>query len=86
METGLEVHVPETYLEGETGMDLQDTPEDIAEREGIHKRIQAELDNGDIEKVSQVEEILELPPVWNDVQDLMMEERDMISEDLRPEK
>ena len=42
LETGLEVHIPETHLERETEMDLQDTPEDIAEREGIYKRIQAE--------------------------------------------
>ena len=32
LETGLEVHVPETHLEQETEMDLQDTPENIAER------------------------------------------------------
>ena len=51
LETGLEVHVPETHLEQETEMDRQDTPEDIAEREGIHERIQAELHNEDIEKV-----------------------------------
>ena len=86
METGLEVHIPETHLERETEMDLQDTPEDIAEREGIYKRIQAELCNGDIEKVSQAEEMLELPPVWIEVQDLIMDGGDMISEDLRPEK
>ena len=62
--TGLEVHVPETHLELETEMDLPDTLEDIAEREGIHERIQAELCNGDIEKVYQAEVMLELPPVW----------------------
>ena len=86
METGLEVHVPETHLEQEAEMDLQDTPEDIAEREGIHERIQAELQNGDTEKASQAEEMLELPPVWNEVQDLLMEDGDVISEDLRPRK
>ena len=67
-------------------MDLQDAPENIAKRECIHERIQAELRNGDIEKVSQAEEMLELPPVWNEVQDLIMDGGDMISEDLRPEK
>ena len=30
--------------------------------------------------------MLELPPVWNKVQDLIMDGGDMISEDLRPEK
>ena len=30
--------------------------------------------------------MLELPPVWNEVQDLMIEDGDMISEDFRPEK
>ena len=29
---------------------------------------------------------MELPPVWNEVQDLLMEDGDVISEDLRPEK
>ena len=56
------------------------------QRKGIHERIQSELRNEDIEKVSQVEEMLELPPVWNEVQDLIMDGGDMISEDLRPEK
>ena len=67
-------------------MDLQDTPESIAERDGIHERIQSELRSEDIEKVSQREEMFELPPVWNEVQDLIMDGGDMISEDLRPEK
>ena len=65
LETGFEVQVPETHLEQETEMDLQDTPGNIAEREVIHERIQAELCNEDIEKGSQAEEMLELPPVWN---------------------
>ena len=43
LETGMEVHVPETHFEPETEMDMQDTPENIAKREGIHERIQAEL-------------------------------------------
>ena len=30
--------------------------------------------------------MLELPPGWNDMQDLIMDGGDMISEDLRPEK
>ena len=86
LETGLEVHVPETHLERETEMDLQDTPEDIAGREGIHERIQAELRNGDTEELSQAEEMLELPPVWNEVQDLLMDDGEVISEEFRPGK
>ena len=86
LETGLEVHVPKAHLEGEIEMDLQDTPESIVEREGIHERIQSELRNEDKEEVSRAEEMLELPPGWNEVQDLIMDGGDMISEDLRPEK
>ena len=46
-------------------MDLQDTPESMAKREGIHNRIQSELHNEDKEEVSQEEKMLELPTVWN---------------------
>ena len=62
LETGLEVHVPEAELEQEIEMDLQDTPESIAEREDIHERIQSELRNEDKEEVSWAEKMLELPP------------------------
>ena len=78
LQTELEVPVPETHLEQRVEMDLQDTPEDIAEREGIHERIQAELRNGDTEELSQAEERLELPPVWNEVQDLLMDNGEVI--------
>ena len=50
------------------------------------KRYSGELHNEDIEKVFQAEEMLELPLVWNKVQDQIMDAGDMISEDLRPEK
>ena len=30
--------------------------------------------------------MLELPPVWNDVQDLLMDDKEMISEEIRPGK
>ena len=53
LQTGLGVPVPETHLEQRVEVDLPDTPEDIAEREGIHKRIQAELRNGDTKELSQ---------------------------------
>ena len=40
-------------------MDLVDTPEEVAEREGIHQRIQSEMRNAEKEKVSQADEMLE---------------------------
>ena len=30
--------------------------------------------------------MLELPPVWNDVQDLLMDDEEMITEEIRPGK
>ena len=47
----------------------------MAKREGIHERIQVELGNEDAAELSQAEEALELPTVWNEVQDLLMMER-----------
>ena len=65
---------------------MVDTPEDVAEREGIHERIQSEMRNEEKEKVVQAEEMLEPPPVWNEVPDLILDDGDMLPEDLRPEK
>ena len=56
----LGVPVPETHLEQGIEVDLPETPAEIAEREGIHERIQVELQNGDIEDLSHAEEMLEL--------------------------
>ena len=86
METGSKARVPEPSIEQEVEMDLVDTPEEVAEREGIHERIQSEMCNEEKEKVSQAEEILELPPGWKEVQDLILDDGDMLPEDLRPEK
>ena len=44
----LGVPVPETHLEQGIEVDLPETPAEIAEREGIHERIQVELRNGDL--------------------------------------
>ena len=63
LETGSKAPVPEPPIEQEVGMDLVDTPEDVAEREGIHERIKSEMRNEEKEKVVQVEEMLEPPPV-----------------------
>ena len=82
----LRVPVPEIPQEHEKEVDSPDTPEDIAEREGIHERIQAELRNRDKEEMLQAEEMLELPPVWNEVQDLLMEDETMLPGDIRPGK
>ena len=57
-------------------------PEVLAEREGIHERIQAELQLEDKETEVFVEEMLEAPPAWKEVPDLMMvvEEKRMMPE------
>ena len=47
-------------------------PEEIAVREGIHERIQAEIHHEDKEAETVAEEMLEVPPEWNEVPDLMM--------------
>ena len=47
-------------------------------REGIHERIQAEIHQGNKEEEARVEEMLEVPPEWNGVPDLMMEEEDVL--------
>ena len=49
---------------------IPEEPENIALREGIHERIQAEIRHEDKE---MAEEILEDLPAWNEVPDLMME-------------
>ena len=48
----------------------------IAEREGIHERIQLEIQHEDKEAEVRAEEMLEVPPAWNEVPDLMMEDKD----------
>ena len=47
-------------------------------REGIHERIQAEIHQGNKEEEARVEEMLEVPPEWNKVLDLMMEVEDVL--------
>ena len=61
---------------------LPEDPEVIAEREGIHERIQMEFQHEDTEAEVVAEDILEVTPVWNEVPDLMMEDEDgmMITE------
>ena len=45
-------------------------------REGIHKKIQAEIQHKAKEVEAMAEEILDAPPAWNEVPDLMMETKD----------
>ena len=51
-----------------------------------HERIQSEMLNKEKENISRVEEILELPLVWNEVQDLIMDEENSLTVDMRSEK
>ena len=60
---------------------ISEDPEEIAAREGIHERIQAEKHQGNKEVEARAEEIKEVPPEWNEVPDLMMEEEDILPED-----
>ena len=53
---------------------------------GIHERIQYELLNQEKEDISRAEEILELPPAWNEVQDLVMEDVSSSNTNSKPEK
>ena len=73
----------------ESTIDVQvipDDPEEMAVREGIHERIQAEMHHGNKEIEARAEEMLRIPPEWNSVPDLMMEEGDILPEDSRPDK
>ena len=63
-----------------------DSPEEREMREGIHERIQAEICNEDRERVFQAEERLDAPPGWNDVEDLIMDDGEILAENMKPEK
>ena len=56
---------------------IPEDPEEIAVREGIHERIQTEIHHKDKEVEALAEEMLEDPPEWNDVPDLMMEDKEV---------
>ena len=55
-------------------------------RAGIHERIQAEMHHGNKEIEARAEEMLEIPPKWKEVLDVMMEEGEILPEDMRPDK
>ena len=65
---------------------ILDDPEEMAVREGIHERIQVEIYNENKEREAQAEEMLDIPPEWNEVKDLILEDGDILSENMRPEK
>ena len=68
-------------ISAEPALDIQIIPEDPEEkaaREGIHERIQAEIHQGNKEVEARGEEMLEVPPEWNEVPNLMMEEEDVL--------
>ena len=60
-------------------------PEEMAVREEILERIQAEIYHKDRQREVQAEEMLDNPPEWNEVEDLVWEGGDIL-EDMRPEK
>ena len=55
-------------------------PEEIAVRKGIHERMKAEIHHEDKEAEARAEEMLEFPPEWNEVPDMMMEDKDVLPE------
>ena len=58
----------------EQALEIQIVPEDLEEiviREGIYKRIQAEIHHEDKVVEARAEEMLEDPPEWNEVADMM---------------
>ena len=67
---------------------IPEDPEVVAGREGIHERIQAEIQHEDKEVEVLAEEMLDAPPAWNEVPDLMIESEDgrMIPEARREKK
>ena len=50
---------------------ILDNPEEMAVREGIHERIQAEIYHENKEREAQAEEILDIPPEWNELYNLV---------------
>ena len=87
METRLDPVNPEITAEPDLEIPMiLDDPEEMAVREGIHERIQAEIYNENKEREAQAKEMLEIPPEWNEVPDLIMEDEDILPENMRPEK
>ena len=74
------VHWRDLEIPSEPELEIQDIPEDpeeIAVREEVQERIQAEIHHEDKEVEATAEEMLEVPPEWNEVPDMMMEDEDV---------
>ena len=65
---------------------IPEDPEEMAAREGIYERIQAEIYHENKEREAWAEEMLEIPPEWNEVPDFNMEVGVILPENMRPEK
>ena len=63
-----------------------DSPEEMVMREGIQERIQAEIYHEDRERAFQAEERLDTPPGWNEIEDLIMDDGDILVENMKLEK
>ena len=63
-----------------------DSPEEREMREGIHERIQAEIYHEDRERAFQAEESLDAPLGWNEVEDLIMDDGEILAKNMKPEK
>ena len=75
MEPVIKAVNPEIPIKMDLEIGLQ-VPEDIVDREGIYERIQSEMLNEEKENISRAEEMLEL----------IMDDGDSLTRDLRPEK
>ena len=82
MDTGPDPESPE--ITAEPVLDIQvipEDPEEMAAREGIHKRIQAEIHHEDKEREDRAKEM-----EWNEGPDLIMEDGDILPEDMRTDE
>ena len=78
METGPVPDSPE--ITTEPALEIQvipKDPEEMAAREGIHERIQAEIHHENKEREARAEEMLEIPLEWIEVWGLIMEDGDI---------
>ena len=68
---------PELNLEPDQDIPiLPEDPEVIAEREGVHERIQSKIQHKDKEAAEEV--MSEVPPEWNAVPDLIIEDEEVM--------
>ena len=65
---------------------ILDSPEEMEMREGIHERIQAEIHREDREEAFQAEKRLNAHLGWNNIEDLIIEDGEILEENTRPEK